>query len=500
MAAVTRRITLQREWAIGDPIGDAAGFGRVHRASSDDYPDAVAKFVPRDIGADRELLIAVDLDGVPNVVPVIESGETAGDLVLIMPRAEKSLAAHIKQHGPLSFAETLAVLSDVATALAGLNGRVVHRDLKPANILLLNGRWCIADFGISRYAEASTAPDTRKFAKTPAYAAPEQWRDEHATAAADIYAFGVIAFELLTGQRPFPGPYAHDFREQHLHSTPAPLTGTSAPLAALVEECLFKAPGARPVPARLLARLERATRSASSSGLAALQVADREEVARQGASALDASVARSASERQADLAKAAIRVLVRIGDSLRDAVMAAAPTARLRESHDERWSLNLNGAELIFAPPGKTAIEPWGGWQPPAFHVVAHGAVGVKFPTNARGYEGRGHSLWYCDAQEKGHYEWFETAFMISPLVPRSASIDPFAEFPGERAAKAVWSGMAEYQVAWPFTPLEVDDMDEFIDRWAGWFAAAAQGRLEHPTDQKVRGSSPFGRTSSIEA
>ncbi|TCB94431.1 serine/threonine protein kinase [Micromonospora zingiberis] len=487
MAAVTRSITLQREWIIGAPIGDRAGFGRVYRASSTDYPDAVIKFVPRDVGADRELLIADDLDGVRHVVPVIESGETENDLVLVMPRAEKSLAAHLRESGPLSLVDAVAVLSDVATALAGLNGRVVHRDLKPANILLLNGRWCIADFGISRYAEAATAPDTRKFAKTPAYAAPEQWRDEHATAATDVYAFGVIAFELVTGQLPFPGPYPHDLREQHLHSTPPPLTGAAAPLAVLVEECLFKIPEARPAPAKLLARLDRATRTARSSGLAALQAADRQEVERQGAAAVVASVARSASEKQANLAEAAIRILIRIGDSLRDAVMEAAPTARLSASRDERWTLTLNGAQLIFAPPGQTPNEPWGGWQPPAFDVVAHGAIGVKIPMSSRGYEGRGHALWYCDAQEKGRYEWFETAFMISPLVPQRTSINPFADFPGEKSAKAIWSGIAEYQVAWPFTPVEVDDLDEFIDRWAGWFASAAQGHLGHPSQMPER-------------
>jgi serine/threonine-protein kinase len=390
MSGVTRSLTLQREWIIGDPIGDEGGFGRVYRASSIDFPDAVIKFVPRDVGADRELLIADDLDGVPCVVPVIESGETEDGLVLVMPRAEKSLAAHLRENGPLSLVDAVAVLSDVATALAGLNDRVVHRDLKPANILLLNGRWCIADFGISRYAEAATAPDTRKFAKTPAYAAPEQWRDEHATAATDVYAFGVVAFELLTGQRPFPGPHAHDLREQHLHSTPPALTGDAVPLGALVESCLFKAPEARPSPAKLLTRLARATRAARSSGLAALQVADRQEVERQGAAALAASVEQSASERQTQLAEAAIRTLVRISDSLRDTVMEAAPTARLTASRDERWTLTLNGAQLIFAPPSKTAIEPWEGSQAPAVHVVAHGAIGLKIPTNWRATKAAG--------------------------------------------------------------------------------------------------------------
>ena len=61
---------------------------------------------------------------------------------------------------------------------------------------------------MARYAEASTAADTRKYALTPQYAAPERWRFEHASGATDIYSFGVMAFELLMNQLPFPG--SHD--------------------------------------------------------------------------------------------------------------------------------------------------------------------------------------------------------------------------------------------------------------------------------------------------
>ena len=66
----------------------------------------------------------------------------------------------------------------------------------------MDNRWCLADFGISRFADATTAPDTRKFSKTPAYAAPEQWRDERATSATDV-CLRIIAYELVTGRRPF---------------------------------------------------------------------------------------------------------------------------------------------------------------------------------------------------------------------------------------------------------------------------------------------------------
>jgi len=101
------------------------------------------------------------------------------------------------------------------------------------------------------------------------------------------------------------------------------------------------------------------------------------------------------------------------------------------------------------------------------------------------------HSLWYCDAQEEGRYQWFETAFMVSPFIPQRGRQDPFAMDPGEDSAKALWNGMAEWQVAWPFTPMSVGDLDEFVNRWAGWLADGAQGRLGHPSSMPER--SPQG-------
>jgi hypothetical protein len=136
-----------------------------------------------------------------------------------------------------------------------------------------------------------------------------------------VYAFGVIAFELLAGRRPFVGPGVPDLREQHLHAPAPALTGHSAALTSLVEECLFKAPEARPTPANLLARLGRASHVAANTGLAALQQADRAEVARRGQADRVASEARSAADRRADLLSGARQLLTRIGDALRDAVI-----------------------------------------------------------------------------------------------------------------------------------------------------------------------------------
>lgn len=76
---------------------------------------------------------------------------------------------------------------------------------------------------------------------------------------------------------------------------------------------------------------------------------------------------------------------------------------------------------------------------------------------------------------------------MVMALIPRRGRQDPFALDPGEESAKALWAGMAEFQMAWPFTRLGVDDLGEFVDRWPGWFADAAAGKLAHPSSMPER-------------
>jgi eukaryotic-like serine/threonine-protein kinase len=474
------RLELTRKWNVGERIG-GGGFGQVYAARSDDTA-AVAKLVPKEPGADRELLF-VDLAGVRNVVPVIDSGETEDHWVLVMPRAEKSLHQHIADAGgSLDVAETVSILSDIAEALADLEGRVVHRDLKPANVLFLNGHWCLADFGISRYAEATTAPDTQKYALSPPYAAPERWRNERATSATDVYAVGVMAFELLSGSRPFPGPSREDYREQHLYTDPPRVDDVSAPFASLVEECLYKASGARPSPVNLLARLMRlAEPAAVSSGLSRLQEANHAEVSRRGEVVRRESELRSSSESRAALIDAARSGFTSIAAALKEALTGAAPSIIVQVGRDERWSLYLNQATLRLAPMVATSPSSSDTWRVP-FNVIAHSSLSLSIPPDRFEYEGRSHSLWYCDAREADHYQWFETAFMISAFIPRRGRQNPFALDPGEESAKALWAGVAEFQVAWPFTALHIGGLDEFIDRWGSWFADAAQGQLVHPS------------------
>jgi len=399
----------------------------------------VAKLVPKEPGAERELLFE-DLGGARNVVPIIDSRETDDCFVLIMPRAEKSLRQHLDEAaGPLSVPDAVAILSDAALALADLDGKVVHRDLKPENILLLGGNWCLADFGISRYAEATTAPDTRKYALSPPYAAPERWREERATTQTDVYSLGVIAYEMLSGSLPFAGPASEDFREQHVHGNSASLDGVPTALGALVDECLYKAPEARPSPASVFARLSRIEEPPLSPGLAKLQEASRVKASQQSESDRRASEQRSETERRAVLASAASDGLTKIARALKAQIKQFAPAAAVPpQGHPmSGWIIGLNMARLEFGKVAETVSDPWGTKSHPAFDVVAHAVISVRFPPNRHQYEGRSHSLWYCDAQESGRYKWFETAFMISPLVDQRSPQNPFALEPGEEAASA---------------------------------------------------------------
>jgi serine/threonine-protein kinase len=77
---------------------------------------------------------------------------------------------------------------------------------------------------------------------------------------------------------------------------------------------------------------------------------------------------------------------------------------------------------------------------------------------------------------------------MILPILAKeSPPQDPFALDPSEKSAKALGAGINEFQVAWPFTAVGIGDLDEFINRWASWFADAAQGQLQRPSTMPER-------------
>ncbi|MGW1991281.1 serine/threonine-protein kinase [Embleya sp. NPDC001921] len=464
-----------REWRPGPALG-SGGFGKVFEVTSAMGDRAVAKLFPKDPGADRELLFSGE--NVRNVIPILDRGEHDGNWVIVMPRAEKSLRDHLDiVGGPVPEDEAAVILRDIAVALTDLHGDVVHRDLKPENVLLWQGRWCVADFGLARYAEAATGTNTRKGYGTVPYMAPEIWKSERATIAADVYALGVIGYELLTGQKPFQGPHHHDYRRQHLQESPLRLTSVSPLLAAAVEECLYKPPQARPTPAVVLDRLTRV--APASGGLAALAEANRNEVARRAEAQRVTAAGETEAERRKELFTAAAAIHARIFEQFLADLTNVAPTAAVRSEGGR--ILELGSARLHVSPVYEVAGGAWGWGASMPIDVVAYASVQVQMlAPNHRGHQGRGHALWYCDAKTAGEYRWFETAFMPAPLLAtREPVVLPYPLGPGPDAARAVGPATDVVQVAWPFTPLDIANPYEFIERWARWLSAAADGRLD---------------------
>lgn len=466
----------QREWQIGEQIGDAGGMGAVYAAASGDL-EAAIKLVPKDPGADRELLFADDLEGVPNVVPVWDKGEYLGYWFIVMPRAERSLKAQLDHQASVSTEDAVGILIDVADALVALAGSVVHRDLKPANILLLDGRWCLADFGIARYAEAATGTETKKGWQSHPYAAPERWKGVRATQAADIYSLGVIAYQLVAGELPFAAESLEELRDAHLHQAPPDLVGVPAALAALVGECLYKSPEARPSAANLRARLDRVIQPPGSTGLARLSEVNQREVQRLSGVASRDAAAMTAAERRQLLIGDASRAYARISESLFSSIMEIASAAKATRDPDVgNWRIALGQARLEMSP----VQAPSASWDPAGlFDLVAVGAVSIRIPTDHSGYSGRSHALWFADAQVAGEYAWFETGFTLNAFIATLPDVDPFA-LDGDHDAQLALSRAAHtHQVSWPFTPLRLGELDDFVSRWAGWLAEAGAGRLQ---------------------
>jgi serine/threonine-protein kinase len=177
----------------------------------------------------REILVAANLQH-PHILPVLAAGARDGLLYYSMPYVEgQSLRERIALDGPLPVPEAAGILHDLASALAYAHARgVIHRDVKPDNILLSGGHAVLADFGIARALAQATHADRLTGAGselgTPGYMAPEQLAgDPTVDARADVYALGVVGYEMLAGRTPFTGPTPHAIASAYFTKTPRPL-------------------------------------------------------------------------------------------------------------------------------------------------------------------------------------------------------------------------------------------------------------------------------------
>jgi len=202
----------------------------------------------------------------PNVCQIFDVGEAEGERFLTMEYVRgDDLAGELERRGRFAPSEALRLAHQLCAGLAAIHQQgIVHGDLKPANIVLdERGDARIVDFGISeaRAWHPDGAPvkgDPRALMGTPAYVAPERWRGAPASVASDLYALGLVLYEVFGGRRAIEADSLADFRERHAQTWPPPLStlaeGVDPRVEAIVERCLAKEPGERPATAVEVAR------------------------------------------------------------------------------------------------------------------------------------------------------------------------------------------------------------------------------------------------------
>ena len=207
----------------------------------------------------------------PGVVEIYEFNRLPDGTTFIVMEflAGESLAKRL-QNGPLGL-DTLRIARQIASVLAAAHDKnIVHRDLKPDNVIMVKDpeapggeRAKVLDFGIAKLAEEQNLKtQANSVLGTPAYMAPEQCRGASGvTAKSDVYALGVLMYEMLAGQLPFQGEGLGDIMMKHLTEEPASLRqrqpSVSEPIAALVHRMLSKKPDDRPTMREVIAETER---------------------------------------------------------------------------------------------------------------------------------------------------------------------------------------------------------------------------------------------------
>jgi serine/threonine-protein kinase len=203
----------------------------------------------------REIEVAARLQH-PHILPLHDSGEAQGFLYYVMPFVEgHNLRHRITRQGELSIHEAVRILIEVTDALAYAHSQgLVHRDIKPENILLSGRHALVTDFGVAKAVSEATGRQNLTTAGvalgTPAYMAPEQaLAESNIDGRADIYALGVLGYELISGRPPFTGRTSQEVLAAHITQPAAPLCNQRpacpAELESVIMKCLEKRPSDR---------------------------------------------------------------------------------------------------------------------------------------------------------------------------------------------------------------------------------------------------------------
>ena len=193
----------------------------------------------------------------PNIITMLDYGEDDGAAFLVMELVSgQPLSQIIAERAPLPTPETVSILTQAANALeAAHQGGIVHRDVKPANIMVTaDGIAKLTDFGISRLVGTAPLTQTGEILGTAQYLSPEQSLGQSATARSDIYALGVVGYEMLTARRPFDAETLVATALAHVNQPPPLLPDTvPAEIRDVIGAALAKDPAGRPVDAATMA-------------------------------------------------------------------------------------------------------------------------------------------------------------------------------------------------------------------------------------------------------
>lgn len=247
--------TLGGRYRLGERVG-TGGMSEVWSAQDLELGRSVAlKLLAPDadrVRFEREAQAVAGLSH-PHICRLFDFGESDGRLYIVFELLlGGSLDDRLRGGQPLPDAEAARIATELASALAYAHSHgVLHRDVKPTNVLFdSENRVKIADFGIARVLAAPTLTDAGTVLGTAAYISPEQTRGEPVTPASDVYAFGVVLYQMLTGRPPFDGDDPFEVAAMHATREPPPIESVrpDAPreLANLAGAALAKRPEDRP--------------------------------------------------------------------------------------------------------------------------------------------------------------------------------------------------------------------------------------------------------------
>ncbi|GAA2626852.1 hypothetical protein GCM10010399_68060 [Dactylosporangium fulvum] len=209
----------------------------------------------------------------PGVVDIYDYGSENGTAFLIMEYVEgDALSRTLSRVGRLTPARAMALIAQAADALHAAHEKgIVHRDVKPGNLLVRpNGTLVLTDFGIARSAAVAQLTAAGSVLGTASYISPEQASGAQATPLSDVYALGVVAYQCLSGQRPFEGENPLEIAMRHVREMPPPLpSDVPTPAVQLVERAMAKDPAARWQSAAALAQAARRVSAQLSGSTAA---------------------------------------------------------------------------------------------------------------------------------------------------------------------------------------------------------------------------------------